>query len=120
MQHRVLVAGSVMVASFAAYSLVSQLADLDDEASLAAFLGALSLLGLILLTAGAAPGLAPQVRQGLLVAGAVMVVSFLAYSAVDRSTDLADEVSAATVFGTLGALGLLLVVATTAVRRVRS
>jgi len=109
-----------MVALFAAYSLVSQVSDLGSGASTATVLGALSLVGLIVLTIGAAPRVSDPVRRRLLVAGAVLVVSFLAYSALDRATELADDPSAATAFAVIGALGLLLVVATTAVRRARS
>jgi len=120
MERWLLTAGSVLVAFFAAYTLVAALGDVGGSGGAAPVLGALSLLGLILLTASALVKMGPRRRRWLTVAGAGMVLTFLAYGAIDRGRDLADDVSAATLFGTLGAVGLLLVVSGTTLRKVRS
>lgn len=112
-----MVSGSVLVTLFAAYTLIAAVGDLGDAG---ATLGALSLLGLILLTVPALTQPPPRLRQRLVIAGAVMVLAFLAYTAVDRARTLADGVTAAALFATAGALGLLLVVTGTMLRRARS
>jgi drug/metabolite transporter (DMT)-like permease len=122
MERRLMYAGIALLLSTSAYALYSSATNIANGSGMNGVPGLILTLGIVLSISGAALQEPAQrkVRQILVFSGCGLVATYVSYGLYTSAEELSRNPNLANVFGTVGMMGMLLVLGATALQRSRA